>query len=120
MCLSDVIVTGALSVFLASGIFSEMKGFISINAKANEVQQKAECLKYVSESFRNTCNGLGYESLDEWKKECRKMWNLDYISYEIRDNRNADGITVFHGIWTGPYGKGEAYQRKPDNETTDF
>lgn len=120
MGLSDLIVTSALSVFLASGIFSELKGFVKINSRANEVQQKTECLKFVSESFRNACKGLGYQSLDEWKQECGKMWNLDYIGYEIRNSRDTDGKTVFYGIWTGPYGKGEVYQRKADNETTDF
>lgn len=83
---------------------------------AFKAKQKFESMEFISESFRNTCNGTGFSSLKEWQKTCKAMWKLDYIGWsEAEDfmevSKSEKGILMY-GKWNGIYGSGEVFCRK--------
>ncbi len=82
---------------------------------------------YIHDMFVQTCNGNGFNSLDEWKNVCCEKFKLDYITWSKApeyvlnaENEYADteepekypqnGVLYF-GRWHGKNGYGEVYAR---------
>ncbi|MCR4954306.1 MAG: hypothetical protein K6A43_09550 [Treponema sp.] len=82
---------------------------------------------YIHDMFVQTCNGNGFNSLDEWKNVCCEKFKLDYITWskapeyvlnaeneyadtEESENYSQNGVLYF-GRWHGKNGYGEVYAR---------
>lgn len=104
-------------LILFLGAFACLSGLygksITKTVKAAEekvvLQKKADSSEFIIKSFRNTCDGLGFASFDDWKDTCKVMWKLEYIGYEKKNG-------VWRGFWKGPSGEGEVFQKERGNE----
>lgn len=105
----ELIVVAFLSVFLGTAVLSAFTGSFEMAEKKRQCQRKAESLEFISESFRSSCNGIGFSTLDEWKSTNRTLWKLEEIGWRKEGN-------VFYGFWKGPDGDGEVIQRLAKNE----
>lgn len=114
--------TAILAVFLAGSMLmlSGMCGLRNLkrlDAKNVEIRREVNCMNFVAESFRNTCRGKGFASLNEWQKACRAMWQLDYIGWAnacdfmiVPDDKNQEPL--FYGKWILKNSEYEVYCRK--------
>ena len=60
------------AVFFAGRLEQRVEqAFLSYSAK-----------KFIAQSFKNTCRGKGFASLEEWKLTCNSLFSLESISYE--------------------------------------
>lgn len=100
--------------------------FISINGgirlceknerKILEKKNQLQCEKFISESFKQTCNGKGFQNLNQWQETCRAMWNLEYIGWSdaqdfmiVPDNPD---FNLMCGIWKSKNSIGEVFSKK--------
>ncbi len=120
----------AVMLLLSAGLNYEIKSLEKISAKKNLVRKEFESGRFISESFanackgqntfngQNTCKGRGFESLVQWQKTCKAMWDLDYIGWSKADSfmnvENPEKGQLLYGRWIGPYGNGEIYYRVTD------
>lgn len=72
------------------------------------LQKQTESMRFISESFRKTCNGLGFENLDSWRRNCSALWDLYEIEWNSKECGNK-GV-LYQGFWNGPYGKGTVFE----------
>ena len=125
MKFTSALVSFVFSVFLSLSILEGMAELRKLEEKRNELRKNALCCRFVSESFRNTCNGYGFDSLMEWKKCCMAMWNLDYIGFLEPDsfvsvnekenkseNSSLSEENLFYGVWILASRRYEVYFRK--------
>ena len=96
----------ALSASLFSSMLFEIK---EIDRRIEDICKKTDSLIFISRSFCNTCQGKGFENLDEWKQVCSSMWNLTDIEWTSFEK---DDEGLFYGKWNSPYGSGEVYAKK--------
>lgn len=86
------------------------KRLFTENAKI--LDETSACL-FISQSFKNTCDGTGFDSLYQWQKSCKSMWNLKYIAWcDARDFLPIPGEyekKVLYGKWIGENWEGEVY-----------
>lgn len=99
----------AFSIILANGF----KQHIKLTSECKKYKDKAEASLFISESFRKTCGGVGFDSLVEWQKKCKAMWNLDYIGWAnakefmfVKDDLDGQ---LLYGTWHSDNLKGEVY-----------
>lgn len=104
-----------LQTILVFSLNSSITGCGKINQKKEEKRNAFESERFISESFRASCEGKGFESLVDWQKVCKAMWHLEYISWTKADSfmvvENPDKGQLLYGKWIGPYGNGEVYAR---------
>ena len=103
ICLS--VILAVFSSFVA-GFFSQC---IKLDKQVEVLRRKSESMKFISESFYNSCKGKGFSSLDEWKAVCGTLWNLENIEWEKYGGEESG---LYRGKWIGPYGSGEVYGKK--------
>lgn len=103
---------------LSIGVYSadyEFSAYRKINEKNIYIKEKIDSYMFISESFKNTCNGFGFESLSEWQSECKNLWQLDYIAWTEADDfmivKESEKGKLMFGTWVGPFGIGEIYCR---------
>lgn len=104
MKLINLIVPVLILLMLGTVAVSACTGNFELVEKKRGIRRKTESLEFISESFRLSCNGKGFENLDEWKLKNSLLWNLDEIGWEKKGN-------VFRGFWKGPAGNGEVVYR---------
>lgn len=83
------------------------------NKKEQEIQKKWKSLnesRFISKSFINTCNGIGFESLDQWEETCRRLYHLDSITWEIPKD------SIYCGKWSSESSEGEIYSHLEQQE----
>ena len=72
-----------------------------------------EKLKFISESFENACQGKGFDSLIQWQKTCRAMWNLNYIGWSKASDfmivNDKNDSVLMYGTWKSESYNGEIY-----------
>ena len=51
--------------------------------------------RFIAQSFKEACNGKGFNSLEQWQLVCNSLFGLDSITYE----EERDGL--MHAKWTG-------------------
>ena len=104
MRFSDLILLMLLLGFLTTSMAGQFKALGQIETRVERLQTQADSFAFISESFRKTCNGEGFSSLEEWKKSCSVMWPLDYISWQLLDgDAESDAGSsrrIFLGKWT--------------------
>lgn len=103
VCLS--LIFAIFSALFRSQLF-QLSG---IDSSLSKMKKKTDSLTFISTSFRNTCQGKGFSSLDEWKSVCADMWNLETIEWTYVGNSENAEDGFFCGKWEGPSGSGEVY-----------
>lgn len=108
-----------LVIFCSLVISAEcgVKSLYKLNEKANQYRRKTDAQKFISESFRKTCKGEGFKSLNEWQITCRSMWKLDYIGWcdasdFIEVSYAYSEKKLMYGKWNGNWTEGEVYCRR--------
>jgi len=94
---------------LGSVFVSSVTGLFDLVETKRAIQSKTECLEFISESFRSSCDGIGFENLDRWESANRQLWNLNEIGWKKEGE-------LMYGFWKGPSGEGEVFQRIKNNE----
>ena len=56
--------------------------------------------KFIAESFRNTCKGNGFDSLDEWMSCCDALFDLESINWEQVNNETGN-TKLLYAEWKG-------------------
>lgn len=89
---------------------------LDVKQKVEYQRKSLESYRFITESFRKTCNGEGFNSLNEWQQKCGSLWELEYIGWananEFLEVENKESGELFYGRWIGPFGNGEVYCRK--------
>lgn len=115
MKLSELIVFVLILTVSVNGINSCLKISSNISEELYELRNKEEMLEFISKSFRNTCEGHGFSSLNQWQKSCRALWNLTYIAWadaeEFMIVRNSDEHKLYYGKWERDGEGGEVFCR---------
>lgn len=96
-----------------------IRQYWKFNEKITAKRKETECCRFVAESFKNTCQGKGFESLNEWQNSCRALWKLQYIGWsEAGDFMIVSGKNesiLYYGKWIGEAGDGEIYSESRIN-----
>ena len=107
---------GLFSLMLCDSVYSSIK----LEKKAEELQRSYFEKRFIAESFKNTCAGKGFSSLNEWQICCRQMFALDYIAWceaseFMIDDADGDDTVLLYGKWIAsekyPQAAGEVYCR---------
>ena len=56
--------------------------------------------KFIAQSFKNTCNGKGFNSFEQWKLVCRTLFELESINYE-QTFCDSGSEKLMYAKWTG-------------------
>lgn len=94
-------------------ISGSAKTYKNLYDKNIKVKDDTEACRFISESFKNTCDGKGFESLYQWQKVCKALWDLKYIGWcDAKDflpiSKEYDK-KIIYGKWIGNTGEGEVY-----------
>lgn len=101
-----------LSIFSWS-VSSFINIYSDLKSKNNDYIERTNANDFISRSFKKTCEGTGFQSLNEWQKNCKALWNLKYIGWS--DATSVMLISdkfknhAFYGVWIGENYKGEVY-----------
>lgn len=116
MRLIDTVIIMFLLSICALSVDYEIRSFENTNKIYIQGKRKVDSYYFISESFRMTCDGKGFESFSEWQKTCRSLFGLEYIAWsDAQDFMSVDESEkgkLFYGIWSGPMGNGEVYCRR--------
>ena len=101
-----------IAVLFFSGILAvSIHEFVRISTdtvkQAEELRMAFYEKKFIAESFRKTCEGKGFSSLEEWQLCCRQMFNLEYIGWCSSDEFMIDPFAtennvLMYGKWICP------------------
>ena len=114
-----------LAILTIAGLFSlilcdSVSSCIKLEKKAEKLQKSYSEKRFIAESFKNTCAGKGFYSLNEWQICCRQMFALDYIAWceaedFMIDNSDKKNTVLLYGKWIAsekyPQATGEVYCR---------
>lgn len=94
----------------------ECRNIYKLNKVADQYNKKNSANHFITESFRITCNGKGFDSLNEWQCTCREMWKLDYIGWAdasefMEVDYSLSDKLLMYGKWKGNLAEGEVYSR---------
>ena len=110
MRLTNVIIL-MIIIGLFSSVFSEeYYALKNLDCRIEELRKKNDSLYFISESFYRTCEGRGFSSLEEWKRVCKGLWQLETIEWK---NAAPDGKLIY-GIWRGSVSEGQIYFYRKD------
>lgn len=102
MKLSDSVLLMFLVAFFYLSLENCMFFGNKIENRCREMKDERNMLVFVSESFRNTCENKGFDSLENWQKSCRAMWNLSYIGFTFADSfmdYDFSDSKIVYGSW---------------------
>ncbi len=97
-------------VFLAVLNISVRDAMFSIKTLDSKVRKAHNCYaakSFIAQSFKNTCEGKGFDSLEQWQLCCRAMFKLDYIAWSPAENFMIDKAAqngesgLMYGRWEG-------------------
>ena len=96
----------SLSAVMLSGSVKELH---KLELAISERSAKSASIHFISESFRKTCRGEGFSTLEDWERTCKALWKLEEIDFETCQENGAGKENLLKGKWTGPYGSGEVF-----------
>lgn len=101
----DLLVIVFFLCIFYSGFSEWLKIFNRLDTENKYYMELKESNYFIFESFKNTCEGRGFESLYQWQKACKAMWNLRYIGWSngrevLLVNETVKG-DIFYGAWKG-------------------
>jgi len=115
MRFTDILVVMVLMVFADISVCCGFNTYFKITETVEKKREELNSTHFISESFRNCCQGKGFDNLIQWQKNCKALWNLEYISWSkaemfMEDNHKEKG-ELLYGAWNGDEGQGEVYWR---------
>lgn len=115
--LINVVVFYFCFVLVLCGVFFCGSAYLKLCEKSGSEKQKYECTRFVSESFKMTCEGRGFENLLDWQKKCRALWNLEYIGWAFASDfmevsEHETGLV--YGKWNNEFCDGEIFYLMED------
>ena len=108
MKFTSVIISFVFYAFLSSALLQALNGILMIEKRRDFFRKEALSTRFISESFRKTCNEKGFENLSEWKDCCKALWKLDYITFREEEK-------VLCGVWIYESKRYEVYYRKKED-----
>lgn len=117
MRFSGIILVLLVVVSLFASTAAEFTAVNRMRVTAMENNRQTDAQYFISESFRKTCRGECFESLNEWQTVCRDLWSLDYIGWgNAEDFMSVDyslnESPLIYGKWQGRLLEGEVYCRR--------
>ena len=115
MKLYTVIITAAFLCIISSSLSNALFYGRTFDEKIRQYSLSYSAKKFIAQSFKNTCRGKGFKSLDQWQLVCKSLFSLDSISYE---ESGGGQNNLMHAKWKGS-GKiekcsGEVYIKKEE------
>jgi len=108
-----------LALFTSVGN-STVQTYLNLISENRELLEKKDSTRFISESFINTCEGNGFESLYEWQRRCKAMFCLDYLGWgkaeSFIDDSKINTENLMYGKWKSSLGEGEIYFRGVDEK----
>ena len=109
----EILIILFLLSFSGMFIFGTIKTYKDLSDKNAAIKSEKDACNFISESFKNTCEGKGFESLYKWQKCCSAIWDLKYIAWcDAKDflpiPKEYDK-KVLYGTWIGKNWEGEVY-----------
>ena len=109
--------TDVIVLFVILGVFSpvfagEITALRKMDCRIEQLREENDSLSFISESFYKTCEGRGFSSLEEWKKVCKRLWQLESIDWEYVSYGMADERQLICGTWSGCDGVKKIYYRR--------
>lgn len=102
MRLHSVIVALVFSGIIAVSLHDYAWCASKLGGEARRCRNACTSKRFIAESFKNTCRGKGFSSLEEWQLCCRQMFKLEYIAWcdskEFMTDDCEDG-PLFYGKW---------------------
>ena len=81
----------------------------SLQKKTAQTFKEYYAKVFISQSFKNTCEGKGFENFEEWQKACYALYKIDSMEWSESDD-------FVYGRWTGSAEiercSGEVYVKK--------
>lgn len=119
MKFTEVVIVYLFLFSLLIGATCSFKSIMQLEEQAYLYRRKTSASYFISESFKKTCKGQGFENLNEWQVVCRAMWKLDYIGWSDAEEFMEVDYTLcekklMYGKWVREDGfllEGEVYCR---------
>ena len=98
-----IIFLGLISISVHDAMF----WLKNLDAKVRETHSCYAAKSFIAQSFKNTCEGKGFESLEQWQLCCRAMFGLEYIAWCPAENFMIDKAAengkpcLMYGKWEG-------------------
>ncbi|MCR4580376.1 MAG: hypothetical protein K5681_08520 [Treponema sp.] len=108
----DLIYIMLLLSMISAAVLRFSKSFIELDKRESELSYQKDSISFISQSFINTCDGMGFPSLNEWQKSCKAMWTLDYIAWaDAASFLPVKSGVLLYGSWKNNDLSGEVYCR---------
>ncbi|MCQ2592580.1 MAG: hypothetical protein MJ188_07310 [Treponema sp.] len=116
MKFSDAVIAMTIIPLLLCLGGMSIKSAFSLNERCIKEKQNYESIYFVAESFKRTCDGTGFSSLEEWQTSCRSLMNLDYIAWcnaedFMQVSYENSGCPLFYAAWKNSNELCEIYYR---------
>lgn len=118
--LYEIVIFLVIFTLFLSNLNGIEKLYSNLPVKTKDLKNKAISTNFIYESFKSTCEGKSFSSLNEWQEKCGALWNLEYIAWSNAEDfmdvsyKNCDNA-LFYGVWISKYGKYEVYCRNKTN-----
>lgn len=104
MRLHTVLIILTLTGIMTVSVMDYFCNARTLGKKAESIQNSYSGKRFIAESFRNTCEGRGFESLEEWQLTCKQLFKLEYIAWcpceeFMIDEVTLDGNSLLYGKW---------------------
>ena len=67
--------------------------------------------RFIAQSFKNTCEGHGFKSLEQWQLVCKELFKLDSINYKSVPGDEKLIYAKWNGALNNDECSGEVYFR---------
>ena len=119
MKFTDVVIVFVMLTLIECSALKSFSVCMKMAERKTDLMMQVTATHFVSESFKNSCRGKGFETLNGWQKACRAMWKLDYIAWADAEDfmnvpKDLNSETLFYGRWIGKNFNGEVYCRKTE------
>ena len=124
MRFSTLIIISLFLGLLSLSLFDAASSLNTLGSRVEKIRSTYMAKSFIAESFKKTCEGKGFDSLEEWQLCCRAMFGLEYIAWCPAENfmidRGAErgAGRLMYGKWTGSQElkacSGEVFYRSRD------
>ena len=97
MRFTDLILMMLVLAFCGSSLNGQLESLRLMEERVELLQAESDSYSFISASFRKSCMGAGFASLDEWEKCCAAMWPLEAISWRSVRSDVLCGSWSFNG-----------------------
>ena len=95
MKLYTVVLTAFFLCMISEALRNTVFWTSKLEQKVQEEFLSYSAKKFITQSFKNTCEGKGFENFEQWQNACKSLFNLDSIFYET----DQDDSKLIHAQW---------------------